>query len=331
MITASIIIVNWNGRNHLEHCIDSVLRQSWKAIEIILVDNASTDGSREVAAARYPSINIVSLKENRGFTGGNIEGMKTAHGEYIVLLNNDAVLSERWIETMIDVMESDEIIGMCASRIVIAGTNLIDSAGDLFTTAFNGTKVGEYENANSYVQRRNVHGACAAAAMYRKKMLDQIGFLDKDFFFNHEDTDLNLRAWLTGWKCIFVPEAVAYHKVSASRGTFSDFSIYYYARNIEWVWIKNVPLLMMLRFLPQRIFYEISYFGYFCIVKGKCIPFIKGKFDALRGIGKMLSKRREVQRLIRLTHQQMAVDLVPICRYIFTRLQKVPATRDFNS
>lgn len=327
MITASIIIVNWNGRSYIENCMDSVFRQSWGDFEVILVDNASTDGSREIAAARYPSVNIISLEENRGFTGGNIEGLKIARGKYIVLLNNDAVLSERWLESMIAIMDTEGTIGICASKILIAGTSLIDSAGDTFTTAFNGSKTGEYEDERFYVERRTVHGACAAAVMYRKNMLDQIGFFDHDFFFNHEDTDLNMRAWLAGWKCVFVPEAVVYHKVSASRGTFSDFSVYYYARNTEWVWIKNVPLILILRYLPHRFFYEAASFAYFCLIKGKYRPFIKGKIDAILGIRKMLGKRRQIHKLIKLTCRQITADLLPISRYLVTRLRNSRAPR----
>ena len=86
-----------------------------------------------------------------------------------------------------------------------------------------------------------------------------------------------MRAWLAGWKCVFVPEAVAYHKVSASRGTFSDFSVYYYARNIEWVWIKNVPLILMLRYLPHRFLYEVASFAYFCLIKREISALYEGK------------------------------------------------------
>lgn len=323
MKMASIIIVNWNGKELLADCIGSVLRQTFKGIEIILVDNGSRDGSVAFVEQAFPSVKVVSLSENTGFTGGNIEGYRVSSGHYIVLLNNDARLTERWLEHMVAAVESDSAIGFCSSKIVIDGTTKIDSAGDVFTSAFTGTKLGEYEEESNFVQRRLVPGACAAAVLYKREMLDEIGFLDPDFFLNHEDTDLNLRAWLAGWKCLFVPEAVAYHKVSTSIVPMSDTAVYYFSRNNEWVWLKNVPLGLLVRTLPQRILYELSSFGYFCVMKGRWKPFIKGKLDAVRGAGAMLRKRKAVQALVRLSSSHTTRQLVPISSYLKGRLKSI--------
>ncbi len=321
MKKASIIIVNWNGKELLADCIGSVLRQTFKGFEIILVDNGSQDGSVEFVEQAFPSVKVVSLSENTGFTGGNIEGYRVSSGHYIVLLNNDAKLSERWLEHMVAAVESDPDIGFCSSKIVIDGTLMIDSAGDVFTSAFTGTKLGEYEEEGNFVQRRLVPGACAAAVIYKREMLDEIGFLDPDFFLNHEDTDLNMRAWLAGWKCLFVPEAVAYHKVSTSIVPMSDTAVYYFSRNNEWVWLKNVPLGLLIRTLPQRILYELSSFGYFCLIKGRWKPFIKGKLDAIRGVGVMLRKRKAVQAMVRLNSVNTTRQLVPISCYLKGRMK----------
>jgi GT2 family glycosyltransferase len=317
----SIIIVNWNGRKHLEPCLESIYHQTYPSYEVIMVDNDSRDDSIEFVTKRYPMVRIIKLDKNRGFAGGNIEGLNHAQGKYIALLNNDAVLTECWLEYMISAIESGESIGLCSSKIVIAGSHKIDSAGDCFTTAFNGTKVGEYDDDQNYSTRRYVQGACAAAVMYKRALLDQIGFYDDDFFFNHEDTDLNMRAWLAGWKCLFVPEAVVYHKVSASLGTLSDLSVYYFSRNTEWVWLKNMPLKLMLRYFPQRLIYEFASFGYFCILMRKYRPFLTGKFHAVLQLRKMLNKRRTIQKLVRLTERQIASELMPISKYIVLRLR----------
>lgn len=322
MCKVSVIIVNWNGKELLADCLTSVLNQTFKDLEIILVDNGSTDDSIHFIETHFPSIKIVSLKENTGFTGGNIEGLKYAEGVFIALQNNDAVLTKDWLKDMVTAMQGDDQIGMCSSKIIIDGTNKIDSAGDIFTSAFTGTKIGEYENEEKFTEMRFVPGACAAAVLYRRKMLDEIGFLDEDFFLNHEDTDLNLRAWLAGWKCLFVPEAVVYHKVSASIGNLSDVAVYYFARNNEWVWIKNIPLLLLIKYLPQRIIYEMSSFGYFCILKRKWRPFIKGKIAALLKLPLMLRKRKEIQKLIKLSNQEIQKELIPISKYLKDRLHQ---------
>jgi len=316
----SIIIVNWNGLELLQECLDAIQRQTYTNHEIILVDNASHDCSVDYVCANYPQVIIIPLSENTGFTGGNIAGFHEAGGELIVLLNNDAVLTECWLEEMVSSLASDESVGFCSSKIIIKGTDKIDSVGDTFTTAFTGTKMGEYESETNYNARRYVQGACAAAVIYKREMLDKIGFLDEDFFFNHEDTDLNLRAWLSGWKCLFVPEAVVYHKVNASVGKLSDTGVYYFSRNNVWVWIKNTPAGFIFRFLPQRIIYELSSFAFFCIVKKMWGPFFRGKIDAIKKIPIMLRKRKDIQGLVRLSRVEIESGLMPISKYLMLRL-----------
>jgi len=222
---------------------------------------------------------------------------------------------------MLEALVSDPRVGFCSSKIIIAGTSLIDSAGDAFTSAFTGTKIGELADEALYSERVLVPGACAAAVMYRRAMLNDIGFLDDDFFLNHEDTDLNMRAWLAGWRCLFVPEAVVQHKVSASIINLSETAVYYFARNNEWVWLKNVPLKQMICHLPQRILYEFASFGYFCVAKGRWRPFLKGKLDALKGISVMLKKRKAVQALVRINDHEINTSLISIFKYLRERVK----------
>ena len=321
----SIIIVNWNGRHLLDECLSSLEVQTYRNFEVVFVDNGSQDDSLAFVREKYPSVIPVALASNRGFTGGNIAGYQIARGDYIALLNNDASLCERWLEYMVAVLASDPRIGICSSKIIINGTSLIDSVGDCFTTAFTGTKIGEHEDKSRYNVSMLVPGACAAAVIYRREMLDDIGFLDDDFFLNHEDTDLNMRAWLAGWRCMFVPEAVAHHKVSASIGALSDTSVYYFARNNEWVWLKNVPLKYIIYNLPHRILYECAFFGYFCLVKNRWKPFFEGKFDALKGAPAMLKKRRNIQALVRLSDNDISISLVSLVDYLKKRLKSSAA------
>lgn len=315
----SIIIVNWNGIHLLKGCFDSVFNQTFKDFEVILVDNGSTDGSLEYVANAFPDVRVIPLPVNRGFTGGNNEGFRQSNGSFIVLLNNDASIQEDWLERMVAVMDSDAGLGSCASKIVIDGTDLLDSAGDLFTTSFTGTKLGELQKAGDFNKPRFVAGPCAAAAIYRRDMLEQIGFFDDDFFLNHEDTDLNLRAWLAGWRCLFIPDAVAYHKVSSSIGTLSDTSVYYFARNSLWVWIKNVPFPLLCRFLPQRLLYELNAFVSFCLIQGKWLPFFRGKVSSIIGFPKMIRKRNLTMKHIKLTNNDIKSNLLPITRYLWQR------------
>jgi GT2 family glycosyltransferase len=320
MPTTSFIIVNWNGKAVLAESLDSLQRQTTRDFEIIVVDNGSTDGSVTLIKDAYPQVKLVPLTTNRGFTGGNIEGLRHAKGKYVALVNNDAVLPPHWLQAMVDALESDEAIGFCSSRIVIAGTTLIDSAGDAFTTAFAGTKIGELHDMKEFNERRYVPGACAAAVIYKRRMLDDIGFLDDDFFLNHEDTDLNLRAWLAGWKCLFIPEATVEHHVSTTIGKLSETSVYYFARNSLWVWVKDTPTYFLFRYLHHRILYELTSFTFFCFIAHRWRPFLRGKYHSLKGLPRMLRKRKTVQQKIRLNREEIRQGLIPLSAYLRERL-----------
>lgn len=322
-IIVSFIVVNWNGRHLLDDCIKSLLNQRCNYFEIILVDNGSVDGSASYIESKYPSVKVIPLKENRGFAGGNIEGLKYAQGEFIALINNDATIKEDWLETMMEAMSKDSTVGICASKIIVDGTDTIDSVGEIYSTAFMSLKVGEGEPANKFNSEMTLPGACAAAAIYRKKMLDAIGFLDDDYFLNYEDTDLHIRAWLSGWRCLFVPGARANHKVSSTLGDLSDGAVYYLSRNSEWVWMVNVPFYFMVRYLHQRMAAEFLTFLYICFIKNKWRSYFMGKLDAVKGIRKVLAKRKHVQKLVNLPKKQIKNELLPLRRYFHARINKL--------
>lgn len=314
MPKTSFIVVNWNGAAYLKECLDSLKRQTTTDFEIIVVDNCSTDNSVFLVRQHFPDAILVPLDQNYGFAGGNNRGYPYTTGEYIALVNNDAVLNQEWLTHMTEAMNKNERLGCCASKIIISGTNKIDSIGDLFTTAFSGTKQGELEPADNFLTSRPMHGACAAAAIYRKKTIEEVGFFDEEFFLNHEDTDLNMRIWLAGWECLFVPDAIAYHQVNRTIGALSYTSVYYFSRNTLWVWIKNTPLLFLLLYLPQRIIYELFSFAFFCLAHGKWTPYLKGKYDSLKGVFCMIRKRSSIVR--KLPPHKIGRDLLPITRYI---------------
>ena len=310
----SLIVVNWNGKPLLEECLLTLSHQTYSPFEIIVVDNGSTDGSCEFLKQKYSHVKLVQLPENKGFAGGNIKGLEVAQGEYIALVNNDTHVDPCWLENLIQPMLTDPVVGICSSKLILHSTGQLESAGDGLTTWGVGFKRGFEQDPDLYSKQERVFGASAAACLYRRKMLDVIGFFDFDFFFNDEDTDLNFRAQLGGWECLYVPNAIVYHRVNATIGRMSDPHVYYHARNLEFLWIKNMPTGLMFRYAHHKIIQELGSFCYLCLRQGKWKAFFRGKRDAMRWLPKMVEKRRKIQEQKKVTNRHIQSLFTPIFR-----------------
>ena len=318
----SVIVLNWNGASYLKDCLTSLSSQTYREREIIFVDNNSSDSSVSLVKEKFAHVQITELENNLGFTGGNLAGLSTARGELIALVNNDTRAEKDWLENLVHPMMDDPQIGICASKLIIDGTEKIDSAGDGLTSAAVGFKRGLRKDKSHYVQQELVFGACAAAALYRRTMLDEIGFFDDDYFLNDEDTDLNFRAQLFGWRCVYVPTAVVYHKVNATIGRLSDTSVYYHTRNLEFTWMKNLPTGLMLRFAHHKIIQEIGAFGYLCFRHHKWQAYFRAKRDAVKMLPLMLEKRRAIQPKRRVSNVYLKSMMMPLISKEFIR-QKI--------
>lgn len=323
MPKVSFLIVNWNGKDLLAECLNAILEQTCQDFEIVFVDNGSTDGSTDFIREYYPEVILVELENNYGFAGGNNRGLSHCRGEYIALVNNDVILDREWLMNLTAILDLNADVGFCSSRIFIKGTDRIDSVGDRFTSAFTGMKLGEHEKGATYDMPVTVHGVCAAAALYRRTMLDDVGSFDDDLFLNYEDTDLNLRAWLQGWKCLYVPGAQAQHAVNATIGTMSTTSVFYFSRNSLLVLIKNIPWPLILIRLPQRLFYEVCALTYYGIWCRRLVPYLKGKVDALRLLPKMYRKRKDTVGRIKLSFNEILRQQSSIVSHVLNSFRKV--------
>lgn len=329
MSQVSVIVVNYNGRGIVGACLEALLRQSYEAREVIVVDNNSCDGSlndiqRIMKKDSTDSFKLISLNKNIGFASSNLEGLKHALGEYIGLLNNDTDPDNRWLEELVRVMDNDPKVGVCGSKLIVYGTDIIDSAGDGFSKALRGFKRGEGEKASLYNEREYIFGACAGAALYRRKMIEEIGFLDEDFFLIHEDTDLNFRAQLHGWKVLYVPTALVYHKVRSSIGPMSDIAIYYTLRNSEFVRIKNVPLAIFVKCFPEFVIGMLTEFIYFAIKHRRLRLYFKAKMDAIRMLSRMLKKRAVIMKSRKVGHGYLLNMITPVWQkdFLMTKIKK---------
>jgi GT2 family glycosyltransferase len=294
----SVIVVNWNGKALLADCLSSLRSQTFPDFEVIVVDNGSSDGSAEFVCEQFPQFRIVQLNENKGFAGGNNAGIQQARGAWIALINNDATAEPDWLARLYRAVEESPDIGLAASRVVLT-SGALDSAGDGMTIAGVPYKRGHGNAPDGiFLKPAEVFGASGCGVLLRRSMLDRIGLLDEDFFCIYEDGDLNFRARLAGFHCIYVPEAVILHRLHGTLGRLSKTYVYYGQRNMEYLYFKNMPGRLFWRYMPIHIFSNVLGFAYF-ILRGRPLQFIRAKIAFVLDLPKVLRKRRDVQKLKR--------------------------------
>jgi GT2 family glycosyltransferase len=243
----------------------------------------------------YPEVKTVALSENLGFAVANNIAIESVKTKYVALLNNDAVPHPGWLENLLKALEKHPEAGFAASKMLLyERPDIIDRAGDIYTTAATALLKGRGEPSKKYNKPAWVFGACAGAAMYRTRMFEDIGLFDKNFFLLYEDVDLSFRAQLRGYRCLYVPDAMVYHKTGSSIGDDSPISVYYSHRNLEWVYIHNMPGSLIKKTLLNHLIYNIAAFLFF-VAKGRGFDLIKAKWHALKGLNRALEKRRQIQ------------------------------------
>jgi GT2 family glycosyltransferase len=240
----SVIVLNWNGRDLLGECLDSVLAQTFRDFEVVVVDNGSTDGSRELVRERWgPAIRVVALPSNLGYAGGNNAGIRVAAGRYVVLLNNDTAVDPGWLDALSRATRRHPGAGMFTPKILnYYRRDEIDNTGHVIY--HDGLARGRHrleKDDGRFDEEGEALWPSGCAGVYKKDMLDEIGLLDEAFFAYGEDVDLGLRARWAGWTCCYVPDAVVYHKYSATGGAYSPKKAFLVERNRLWILLKNFP------------------------------------------------------------------------------------------
>lgn len=302
----SIIVLNWNGKDYLETCLFSLIKQIYPNLEIILVDNASTDGSVQYVKSRFPKVTIIENDKNLGFGGGNNTGIRVSSGKYIMILNNDTEVDSGCVAELVKVMDRDNKIGAGATKILsYYKRDTIDVAGLIIYPDGSARGRGRLESAkDNLTKQEEIFFGSDCAVLYRREMLDEIGLYDEDFFAHHDGTDLGMRAHWRGWKCIYVPSAVVYHMYSASHGAYSPLKAFLVERNRIYVAVKNFPLFLLLIspfFTIKRLIFQAygalmnkGSAGRFCETASKTqlvLILIRAYFSALVNLPKFLKKR----------------------------------------
>ncbi len=292
----SVVIPNCNGKAYLPECLDSLLEQSYKNLEIIVVDNASTDGSAQLVKQDYPQVRLLCLESNRGFAAAVNAGIGAAGGEFVMILNNDTRADRDFVGELYAALSEEPAAAMAAPKMLFArAPQTINSAGLGYSVTGTNHDIGfGLEDGPQFEARGWLFGPCGGAGMYRRSLFEEVGPLDEDFFMYYEDVDLSFRAQLAGNKCIFVPTARVYHVEGASRSELPKPKDYYFARNSLVVIMKDFPGSLLLKY-SLVICWEMA--------KRVLSPLLRGDASALMGyvaalgrMGDALRKRREVQR-----------------------------------
>jgi len=316
----SVIILNWNGRHLLEECLESVLSQTFDDYETIVVDNGSTDGSVDFLNEGWGGkIRILSLPSNAGFAGGNNAGIRAARGRYVVLLNNDTAVDPGWLAAQHRAVSRRPEAGMFTPKILnYYRRDEIDNTGHLIYP--DGLARGHNrleKNDGRFDEEKEALYPSGCAGVYKREMLDKIGQLDESFFAYGEDVDLGLRARWAGWECRYVPDAVVYHKYSATAGAYSPQKAFLVERNRIWILLKNFPF----REIVLSPFW--TGYRYWMHLKGAVsgrgasgkfarefsigelfLTILKAEMAAMAGLSRMFHERRKIKSIRRISESE---------------------------
>jgi GT2 family glycosyltransferase len=264
MSDLTVIIPNFNGKHFLKESLESLKKQN-NSFDVIIIDNASVDGSCEYILNNYPEFRLIKNKKNMGFSKAVNQGIKASNTDYIFLLNNDVVLEINCISNLLECIKKDVNVFAVASKMVqYQDRTMIDDAGDEYTILGWTKKVGNGKSIELYQSEREIFSACAGAAIYRRSVFDVIGYFDENFFAYMEDVDICYRTRIYGYKCFYCPKAIVYHHGSGTSGSkYNKFKIRLAARNNVYVPYKNMPrpqlalnlLFLMFGFLIKYLFF----------------------------------------------------------------------------
>jgi GT2 family glycosyltransferase len=292
----SVIILNFDGRRWLPACLDALAAQRDAPVfETILVDNGSTDGSVDLVRTTYPDVQVLETGANLGFAAGNNAGARAAVGDWLVFLNNDTVVDERWLASLWAAhVEHPEYALITSLLVFLHDPSIVDSAGDGYLLAGGAFKHGHGGPAASFAESREVFGACGGAFMIRREVYDSLGGFDGRFFMVYEDVDLSYRARLRGHRVWYAADAIVRHAGSGSLGTISPAAVFYGQRNLEWTWLKNTPRDLLAATAMSHAIYALAGLLHY-IRLGLGGPALRGKWAALRALPAVLADRRAVQ------------------------------------
>jgi GT2 family glycosyltransferase len=319
-LKVSVIVVNWNRRDLLRACLTSLGSQTETGFEIIVVDNGSADGSAEMVERQFTGVRLIRNSENRGFCAANNQGIAASQGDFIALLNNDAEADADWLRALVDALEARPDCGMAASKILVwEDPGQIDKAGHLIYPDGQNRGRGSGEpDRGQYDVLEETLWPDGCAALYRRRMLSEIGGFDEDFFAYADDAELGLRARIAGWRCVYAPASVVRHHRGATLGLRSTRRLELIERNrvllaaklFPWslLWLNPVYYLARIASGAWAASQGRGETALYPGAMGKlaiAASLIRGDCQALRLLPRMLRKRREIERIRKLSPRQV--------------------------
>jgi GT2 family glycosyltransferase len=258
-VRISVVIPSGNGRHLLPGCLDALREQTCRDFEVVVVDNASTDGTTALLRERYPEVRLLELGYNGAFARAVNAGIRATRGEIVVLLNNDTAPEPTWLAELVGALDAAPDAGMAASKMLLWDRrDTLHSAGDFYgLDGVPGSRGVWTRDDGRYDRDRYVFGACGGAAAYRRSMLGRVGTFDGALVAYCEDVDLNLRAQAAGYRCVFAPRARVYHRLSATGG--GPLASYYCGRNFITVLARDLPGPTLARHWPKIARAQVAY------------------------------------------------------------------------
>jgi GT2 family glycosyltransferase len=291
------VVLNWNGQDYLEKCLDSVLSQTQKST-VVVVDNNSHDSSRGVIESYDGRVIPLYNKDNLGFAGGVNTGIRYAienNFDAVALLNPDAIADTHWLESLVAVLEKQKDVGIVTGCLLTKDGAAIDSTGELYSIWGLPFPRNRNNSSNSAsTSQEDVFGGSGGASLYRVRTLKDIGIFDEDFFMYFEDVDISFRAQLNGWRVVYNPNSIAYHHIGASSGRVKGLYTYHAMKNWPLLLIKNVPSELLKTVVPRFICAYILFIGK-SLFRGHLWYTLKGIWKAMTLLHKKINERRIIQ------------------------------------
>jgi GT2 family glycosyltransferase len=293
----TVAILNYNGRALLDEMLPSLACQTLEGFDTVVVDNGSQDDSVAYLRSHWPHVRVVELPVNRGVTSALNECLAACETDVVGLFNNDMELAPECLAELLAALEGDPHVGSVTPKMLdFVDRAVIDGAGDMLNWRGGGRRRGHGErDVGQYDEAGEVFGACGGSALYRRSAIERVGGFDEAYFAYYEDIDWAFRAQLAGFRCLYVPSAVLYHRGSATLGRgFSDFNGYHLWRNPIWLIAKCFPVGALVRHAPSLLRGQLGNL-HIAVRERKLGVWSRAMRDALLGLPVAMRKRRRIQ------------------------------------